>query len=78
MEIINKLCEDLITIDPYLYTAFAIALPTTVDMSKSIYEVDTLEVNWRGIRCRNVFWADKQGEPRSCEITQTAIIFNGG
>lgn len=78
MEIIKKLCEDLIKTDPYLYTAFAIALPTTVDMSRPIYEVDMLEVNWRGIRCRKVFWTDKQGQPRSCEITPGAIIFNGG
>lgn len=78
MEIIRGLCEDLVKLDPWKYREYINMLPGTVDETKTIYELLAPWENRVGIRCRKVFWTDKSGRKKSCEITTTAIIFNGG
>ena len=76
MEIIEALKDDLIKTDAWLYGEFANRLGNEVDFTKPVYEVDSCEVNFRGIRIRKVAWTDMQGRPKSAEFSEEGIIFN--
>ena len=76
MEIIEELKNDLIKTDAWKYQEYANHLAEEVDYEYPVYEADSCEVNFIGIRMRKVAWTDKQGRSKSAEFTSEGIVFN--